>query len=345
MNLYEREYFVARLRSGVYNVRLDNVLVTIKTPTIFDTLHGEEIFLEKFNEFQKEGILTEDEIEEWMIDKKLWTTEQEESIAKTKKDIETLKVQIYEQRSHVRQREGLRRYLRAAETVLAKLQSEKSELKSRTCENMAFEAKTLAVFERCCYVGKELLDFEYVDLNSLYIQYNLQNLKEADLRELARNDPWRLHWTLKDHNNLFANEPDRELTNDQKGILIWSNMYDNIQESMDCPTEDVIEDDDMLDGWFIVQRKKQQANKAQSELESRTKNEKIANSDEIMIVTDSNQEIENIHGMNNHHGEIVRRERMAQIKRAGKLKDDKFNDRQLEIRAQQNQALKDRMRR
>ena len=44
-------------------------------------------------------------------------------------------------------------------------------------------------------------------------------------------------------------------------------MYDNIQESMDCPTEDVINDDDMLDGWFIVQNRKREKDKKEKDVD------------------------------------------------------------------------------
>ena len=43
---------------------------------------------------------------------------------------------------------------------------------------------------------------------------------------------------------------------DQKNILILSRMYDNVQESLDCPADDIMQDDDMLDGWFIHQKNK-----------------------------------------------------------------------------------------
>ena len=39
-------------------------------------------------------------------------------------------------------------------------------------------------------------------------------------------------------------------------IVIWSKMYDNVQESIDAPIQSVMEDDDALDGWFIVQNRK-----------------------------------------------------------------------------------------
>jgi hypothetical protein len=111
-------------------------------------------------------------------------------------------------------------------------------------------------------------------------------------------------------------------------------MYDNIQESMDCPTEDVINDDDMLDGWFILQRQKQESEKIKTEMEKRS-NSKIANSSEILIVTDSKKEAESIHSMNGIHSDIVRKQRLATAKKKGVAVDLDFQDRQLDIRKQQ----------
>jgi hypothetical protein len=179
----------------------------------------------------------------------------------------------------------------------------------------------------------------------MYYEYSKMMLNESELREIARNEPWRLSWTLREQQVIFANEAGRQLTNDQKGLLIWSRMYDNIQESMDCPTEDVINDDDMLDGWFLVQKKKQESEKAKSELESRTKNEKIANADEVMVVADSQKEADKIHSMNSYGSEMIRKQRIAQVRAKGGVKSDlEFRDVQLDVRQQVKEATINRVR-
>lgn len=344
MNTYEREYFVSRLRSGIYFVKLDNIRIKILTPTIEDEFLSNEVFMESFDEARSDDILTHDEMLEWMKDRKLWTEEKEQKIEGCKKDIEKLKVEIFNARSKEKLRETIRLYIRAAEKGLAKLQAEKDDLFSKTCEGIALQDKTLFLFSKCCFVGSEPLDMKNLDLTSLYYEYNSLQLTEKQIRELARNDPWRLCWYSKDYSPLFANEKNRTLSNDQKGMIIWSTMYDNIQESMDCPTEEVINDDDMLDGWFILQRRKQKSEKAKSELENKTSNQKIANSDEIMIVTDSAREAENIHGMNSFGGEIIRQQRLNTVKKLGVATDLDFQDRKLEIQSTQNQMMKDKRR-
>ena len=41
---------------------------------------------------------------------------------------------------------------------------------------------------------------------------------------------------------------------------------------MDCPTDDVIKDDDLLDGWFVIQAKKREKDRLEKEFEEKNKN-------------------------------------------------------------------------
>jgi hypothetical protein len=334
MNSYEREYFVSRIRSGVYYVKLEGILVKILTPTIEDEFLSNEVFKESYEQAQMDSIFTEEEMWEWMKERDLWSEEKDEKVEGIQKDLDKLKVGIFEDRNDEGRVDMIRKYLRAGETSKSELVAEKNELFSKTCEGLASQDKALALFERCCFIGSEPLDCENVDVSSLFYDYNRMLLNETQLRELARNDPWRLCWIMKDHSAIFKNIENRELSPDQKGVLVWSNMYDNIQESMDCPTEDVINDDDMLDGWFILQRQKQESERTKAEMEKRS-NSKIANSSEILIVTNSKKEAESIHSMNGIHSDTVRKQRLATAKKKGVAVDLDFQDRQLDIRKQQ----------
>ena len=187
------------------------------------------------------------------------------------------------------------------------------------------------MFRRCCFAEGKPLSFNDIDLQDLFHKYNSLILADTQTRELARNEPWRSLYILKDELELFSNEKGRHLSLDQKGLLIWSRMYDNVQESIECPTDDVIADDDMLDGWFIIQRKKAESEKAKSELEERTQNEKIMNSDEVYVFTDSKKEAKTIEGMNSLDASMIKKERFGLIKQQGSAKDQDFRDQKIKI--------------
>lgn len=340
MNTYEREYFVSRLRSGIYLIDLNGIQITVLSPTIEDEYYSNEVFVKSYDQSLMDNIFTEDEMWEWMKSRDLWSDEKEDKIEGIQKDIDKLKVGIYESRMNQAMVDQARRYIRAGETAKAKLVAEKYDLFSKTCEGLASQERSLALFERSCFVKKEPLDCNNIDVSALFYEYNKMLLNETQLRDLARNDPWRLCWLMKDHKSLFSNAEDRELSPDQKGILIWSNMYDNIQESTECPTEDVIKDDDMLDGWFIIQRQNQEAEKTKIEMEKRT-NSKIANSDEILVMAGSNREASSIHGMNSVHADIVRKQRLATARQKGTAVDMDFQDKRIEIMNQHHENFKE----
>jgi len=340
MNTYDREYFVSRLRSGVYLISLNGVKIRVLSPSIEDEYYSNEVFKDAYDAAFAENIFTEDEMWEWMRSRDLWSDEKDDKIEGIQKDIDKLKVGMFEQRMNTAMVDQARRYIRTGEKSKEALVIEKHDLFSKTCEGLASQEKSAALFEKCCYVGKEPLDCESVDMSSLYYEFSRMLLNEKQLRELARNDPWRLSWLMKDHKPLFSNPDDRELSPDQKGILIWSNMYDNIQESTECPSEDVINDNDMLDGWFIIQRQNQEAEKNKTEMEKRT-NSKIANSDEILVMANTDKEASTIHGMNSIHSDTIRKQRLATARAKGVAVDLDFRDKQIEVSNQHHENIKE----
>lgn len=343
MNAYEREYFVSRIRCGFYLVEAEGHIIKVMTPTLEDMFYASEVFQKSMQEAIKDGFKTEDEMLEWMREKELWTTEDDKKVKELERNLENLKAAIYNERKIEVQRETRRAYIRHTEKALKKLSDEKNTYFSRTCEAIALQDKSLETFKRTCYIDDKLFDLDNIDINLLYYNYNQLLLDEKQIRELSRTDPWSLIWSLRDQSSLFQNETGRELSNDQRGLVMWSKMYENIQESMDCPTPDVMEDDDLLDGWIIVQQRKAKSDKAKQELE--VQNEKIGNSDEILIMADSSEKAETIHSLNSFHADTIRKQRLNTVKARGGASDTDFKDRRLEIVSQQNQMFKDTARR
>jgi hypothetical protein len=291
-------------------------------------------------------LMTEDEMLDWMRSKYLWTEDDDTKTTTIEKDLERLRVEIFNCRYQSNKREHVRKYIRAAETALNKQSTKKHENQQNTCEGIANLEKSLAFIKQCTFIGNEPCDFESIDITNILYEFNSMILKEKDIRELARNDPWRSLWLMRESCDLklFANQ-DRELSIDQKNLLVWSRMYDNIQESMDCPTDDVIDDDDLLDGWFIIQRKKQEKERAESELENRVDNEKISNSQEVFIIAETQKDAENINQVNTYGSQMIKKERMAVIKEKGEAKDLDFRDQQIKMNQLSNEQFKGKFRR
>ena len=346
MDLSEREFLVFRIRSGIYKVPYKNFNVKIFTPTIEDELEACEAYDRSYYEALNDDIMTEEQCFEWMIEEELWTYEQDKDIELLKEKVEDLKLKVFQNFNNSRLREAGRAYLRATESGLSELMSIKNNFFGNTCEGIAQFDKSVHLIQACSFIGGEKIDPESISVNDLLNKYYAQILREKDSRELARNEPWRSIWSLKSSNtfDLFSNKG-RELSIDQKNLLVWSKMYDNIQESMDCPTEKVIEDDDALDGWFIHQRRKNERDKAVSQMDESLKNEKIRNSQEILVFTDNNTDAKTIHEMNSPNAKVIKKQRQETLKEKGEVVDLDFADQKMRLGNMAHEQFKNKFRR
>lgn len=346
MKQHEREYFVSRIRSGIYFVKDFAANLKIYQPTIEQELELNQLYIEAYERAINEDFMTEEEMLNWMREKDLWTEQDDEKIDGLKKDIERLKVEIFNARNNEQLKEKIRLYLRAGEKQLMKVFSKKNAFYENTCESIAFSEKSFGFIKACTFLGREKYKFDKLSLDVIWNEYCTQILNETKIRELARNEPWRTLWVMNTSStyNLFQDNG-RVLSPDQTAILIWSKTYDNVNESMDCPSDDVIEDDDMLDGWFIVQRKKREKQRAESELDNSIKNEKIKNADEVFIVAGSKKDANRINEMNDTGGKIVKKQRENLIKQKGSVGQGEFQDEKIKLSGQSVQMYKDKFRR
>ena len=336
MKQHEREFFIASIRTG--KVELKNGL-TIHSPTIEQNLRSCQIYKDALQEAYDDDVMTEEEMLEWMIQHDLWSSEKEERIKGLQKDIDRLKVEIYKAQNDENLVKQIRLYLRAGEKQLGDENRIKNQYYQNTCEGLANTDKFSWIIQNTTFKDNELYDFSEKGLQEVIGLWQLSMLGDSSCRELARNEPWRSLWSIKEHVKLFLNRDDQELTHNQKNLLIWSKMYDNIQESVDCPSKEVIDDDDMLDGWFIIQSEKREKERTSSDFESKT-NEKISKSPEVFVMSKTEKDRSKIENMNDTNAKMVKKQRASVIKEKGTVGQDQFPDEVLRIKNQQAEAWK-----
>ena len=139
-------------------------------------------------------------------------------------------------------------------------------------------------------------------------------------------------------------KPSCQFTRDQLSLCTYSTMYDNVHESMDSPNEKVIEDDDCLDGWFIVQQRKRDKDKKQQEVDSMITNPKIANSQEVFVVARDNEAAQEIYDLNNPLARTTIQNRQNTIGGAdGEVSFTKFHDIRQDIAMESHNAARNKI--
>src|SRR5690606_2327455 len=112
---------------------------------------------------------------------------------------------------------------------------------------------------------------------------NALSLSASQIRRIARNDPWRSHYTLCKENPFNKNVVD--YSDEQRTHILFTKMYESAYEHPECPPEDVMNDDDLFDGWMIKERRKRESDKNAQEMDRRIgKSSKIKNSQEVFVM-------------------------------------------------------------
>jgi hypothetical protein len=260
----------------------------------------------------------------------IWTKVEENLVEKMKKDIEELKVKIYQSRLNKNGAKGIRMALRLVEEKLMKHLSTKLNYYHNTVEGVSETNRISWLISRSCYIDNKIVyqDEENSDIAQIVNAWNRSTLSDKALRDLARNEPWRSTWITRKSlgTTLFKIEDDCELSSSQKGLTIWSQTYDSVRESPDCPLDIVIEDDDMLDGWFILENRKREQEAKEKSNEDSLGNSKIVNSQEVMMVA--------------HDADHAIKHRAAQIEKEGTVRQIDFRDERIKLVEQQRNAQK-----
>lgn len=339
MKIHEREFFISSIRTGKVFVESDNIELEIRPLTIEQNFKSNYIYQKAYDKAYTEELMTEDDITIWMTENRLWTPMDDKQTDIFNENIENFKVEILNNRTNSKKVKKLKSYLRLEELQLSNHLNKKFIYYSNTCEGVASSEKLCWIIKNTTYHNNKLYDFDKISLEYVIDEFQRHFLSEQKLRELARNDPWRSIWVTRENSKikLFNNPEDTELTYNQKNLLIWSQMYDNIQESMDCPTKDVIEDDDMLDGWFILQSKKREKERLEKELDDQITNKNIKNSEEVFLIVnpEDKKQLKRINDLNDPTANMVKKQRFEVIKNSDKpIEHHKLPDQKMKIQAE-----------
>ena len=137
--------------------------------------------------------------------------------------------------------------------------------------------------------------------------------------------------------------PAADWTDDQKMLITFAKMYDNAYQSMECPSDEVFEDDDMFDGWMIDQRRTREKEQKQKELDS-TKN--IPDSaQEVFIFAPTREDAAKVYDLNDTAGRMKIKQRNDMIEKLGSVEAKDLPDTKMELRNQQREEYKAKMNR
>lgn len=337
MEFTERELHVARILSGMTRLRLwDNGqerLFILRTPTPSERYMAIEAATQAVAEAEMEGLWTEAELLTFLRDNGLWTEEKQKMFDQVEKDIDTLKVKLYQMAFRSAELLVGRRMLLTAKNKHNELYAERHFYDHMTAEGQAPLARMRYMVGRCLlredgsqvWKNDEFMRSEELLLDEAVNAFGRSRAGETTLRELARTEPWRSIWSCRHSEGTVFGKPAAELSDEQRHLTVWSRVYDNAYEDSECPPDSVVNDDDMFDGWLIIKRREREKAMKTKRNDSGM-NEKIANSGEVFIINAmpeqettsmTAEEIAAVNDLNDEQAAAVKARRLAFLKQKG----------------------------
>lgn len=315
-------------------------------PVLYIHEPSPEIIEESFDIYEKcyeraylNGLFIKKELKEVLFDNEMWSPLDDKEAEKITPQIEDLKVEAFKNYISPKKLSGIKANIRFMERTQHSLRVKLKQLDHTSCEGTAEFARSIWILSKTVRLANgDPYDLNNCSLYSVLSFYNDESIKASEYRSVARSDIFRGMWSLaKKGSDLFGNRA-CFLTKDQSALCSFASMYDNVNENPERPSEKVIEDDDCLDGWFIVQKRKHEGEKKKREVEAMLNNSKVANSQEVFLMADSPEAAKNINEMNSSHAQNIIQSRNAQIEQEGTVKLTDLKDVRQNITTQARQA-------
>jgi hypothetical protein len=355
MEVWEKAKHIARLTADKIKVRVGKHIFFVGSPTRYQRMLAEEIYYETLESAFE--AYSEADILQILDEKGIWVPEDAERLERIQKDIENLKVLLYENRLRYTTLSNIRMGIEKSEDEVGKL------LAKRHSHDYLLRL-TLAQSARDKYLlGCSLTysdgtpywdDTEGWDtpdpyLNLILNELNKCSLSTKEVREIARTEPWTTLWEMQKHTDRIFKASPIELNDDQRTLIIWSSIYSSIREHPDNLQDSIVGDDDMIDGWMILKRREREATHVKNE--GLTKNPKILAATEQFYMRppgsmDPNAKFGSVEEVNDFLKSVnseenlgVMKQRSELIKQKGVVKEAELPDVALQNRIEFNRKL------
>lgn len=330
MEDFERINLINKIIPGLIYRIVDSTLYKTNFSTkedyaLANLLYEDIIYDTKYSES-----LTRKRVKRILHSKGIWTVVDDNNLKNLEKVLDDLKVELYNSfLKDKKAKDAIRRRIKSTKKAIENSFSRKMCMDYMTIESYAenLRNKFLLALSITDNSGTRIYDYESFYsgnpkiLNS-FLSYKLHNqISSVQHRELARTEPFKTLWSLgKD--KIFG-EDYINLTSDQRSLILFAQMYENIEGHPERPNKDIIEDDDMLDGWLVLQKRKREKDILDKETENLLESRGVKHGHrDVFIMAESPEEARRIKGLNSPRSLSIMQ---ANLKKAGEGRVEEIN--------------------
>lgn len=361
MDVGRRDRIIASLLSGNSTVRVNSSIYILKNPTQEQRLYSQLVYDSVIEKYKFDGLLRDEDTFLLLVGQGFLKADFDKNLKEMQDNLDNRKVELYKNAlSSKKEQDKIRKVIKLIRDRIDE------QLDIRHSFDF-FTLNGLALLSKMKYITRETLHNHFgekiqsPDIRLIEAATRYRNIDEpsiTELREIARTEPWLSYWKVGGMEMLGSAGG---LSSIQKNILIISKMYENAYGYSEPPSDEVVNDDDMFDGWMIEERRKIEADRKENSNKAGLGPQ--SNHREVYLpVTEDKESVKVYHGevhvsqseqteqdvleraneidsLNDFQSRLVKKQRAAQIAQQGTVKELDLADVRQEYEIARSKAL------
>lgn len=295
------EGLVYRVINAYYYIDINNVTYKVVSPSLKIKQQAHNIYLSilNSNKFDDTSWIRKSDAQAILNNNKIWNNEKDEQLKILNNRLDDMKIELYLKFLDPTMKKKIKASIETGKNKIQEMLNLKNSMDHLTLENHADSIKNEHIILNTVYdMNDNLAIQDTVDtglFESFVVAINKASIGMETLREVARSDLWKSFWDAAKVNVFEL--PAYNWTDEQRLLINLSKMYDSVREHPESPEEDVIVDDDALDGWMLFHRRRIEKERKKNKLMDSVGG-KYKNAGEVFIVTNSVEEAKEIYSLN-----------------------------------------------
>jgi len=327
MTFEERQRILDRIVTGYALITSNDVVYKVEDIRPKTRQFAQRVYDSALEELIESFVPTEQDVLDLLMKKGIWTKSKDVLIKDIQEQISELKMQAVTASFQTTKRKELLAEVEEQESALSELLSRKNGLLTTTAEYISrLEQYKTYIFLLTYDTNGQRLWEDFKQFRTGVVDrfisrlisdvYFTDTINEKIIRELARSEPWKSSWVAALKTGSIFSGPSTEWTDYQKALSTWSIIYDSCYESMDPPSEEIIENDYLFDGWLKIQ-----SDKRKKDLNKGKADKIMGDGQEVGVVVDSYEDALNIYNLNDPSTKGILKSRSKAIKDKGGVVD------------------------
>jgi len=294
VNTKNIEQLVHRILSKKQVLSYGNDLLVLYSPSLDLQVEADIVYQDAYESNLYNDFILEEDLIQYLIGAKILLPQHEQIVNNTQTRLDNAKIALYKEYIDLKKRKKNKRTISSLNKQLGKLNSQVHTFDFLVLEHLARTQRHEFILKNTLFYKKDNTpffsaqeDIPYLIFTSIIDIISKNMLDISDYKRVARSEYWRNYYNNSKTNILPYSAA--EYSDEQKSLINVSAMYDRVYDHPEGPDENIINDDDALEGWMLQMQKENKQQKKEKGVDSMM-NDKIKNSKEVFLMAGNDEQ-------------------------------------------------------